>query len=62
MNKGISPHFVYYLGTQKVSNKSKSLKMLNLKIDDVAIFIVNSIQKLSVILISIIELKKFGVT
>jgi hypothetical protein len=31
VNKGISPHLVYYLGTQKVSNKSKSLKMLNLK-------------------------------
>lgn len=31
VNKGISPHIVYYFGTQKVSNKSKSLKMLNLK-------------------------------
>jgi hypothetical protein len=31
VNKNISPHLVYYLGTQKVSNKSKSLKMLNLK-------------------------------
>lgn len=31
VNKAISPHLVYYLGTQKVSNKSKSLKMLNLK-------------------------------
>jgi len=31
VNKNISPHLVYYLGTQKVSNKSKALKMLNLK-------------------------------
>lgn len=31
VNKAISPHIVYYLGTQKVSNRSKSLKMLNLK-------------------------------
>ena len=31
VNTNISPHIVYYFGTQKVSNKSKSLKMLNLK-------------------------------
>jgi hypothetical protein len=31
INKNISPHFTYYLGTQKVTNKSRSLKMLNLK-------------------------------
>ena len=31
VNKSISPHIVYYFGTQKVSNKSKSLKKLNLK-------------------------------
>lgn len=30
LNK-ISPHFVYYLGNQKVSNKSKAIKFLNLK-------------------------------
>jgi hypothetical protein len=29
--KNISPHFVYYLGNQKVSNKSRALKFLNLK-------------------------------
>lgn len=29
--KNISPHFVYYLGNQKVSNKSRSIKFLNLK-------------------------------
>lgn len=29
--KNISPHFVYYLGSQKVSNKSRALKFLNLK-------------------------------
>lgn len=27
----ISPHITYYLGTQKISNKSRALKMLNLK-------------------------------
>jgi hypothetical protein len=31
VNKNISPHVAYYLGTQKVTNKSKALKMLNLK-------------------------------
>ena len=31
VNGGISPHVAYYLGTQKVLNKSKALKMLNLK-------------------------------
>ena len=31
VNKMISPHIAYYLGVQKVSNKSRSLKMLNLK-------------------------------
>ena len=31
VNKMISPHFAYYLGVQKVSNKSRALKMLNLK-------------------------------
>jgi len=31
VNKNISPHIAYYLGTQKVNNKSKALKMLNLK-------------------------------
>ena len=31
VNKNISPHIAYYLGTQKVTNKSKALKMLNLK-------------------------------
>jgi len=31
VNKNISPHITYYLGTQKISNKSKALKMLNLK-------------------------------
>lgn len=31
VNKDISPHIAYYLGTQKVNNKSKALKMLNLK-------------------------------
>ena len=31
INKNISPHFTYYLGTQKVTNKSRALKMLNLK-------------------------------
>jgi hypothetical protein len=31
VNKDISPHIVYYLGTQKVSNKSRALKQLNLK-------------------------------
>jgi hypothetical protein len=31
VNKNISPHVAYYLGTQKVNNKSKALKMLNLK-------------------------------
>lgn len=31
VNKNISPHFTYYLGTQKVSNKCRALKMLNLK-------------------------------
>jgi serine/threonine protein kinase len=29
--KNISPHIVYYLGLQKVSNKSRALKFLNLK-------------------------------
>lgn len=29
--KNISPHFVYYLGSQKVSNKSRAVKFLNLK-------------------------------
>lgn len=29
--KGISPHITYYLGSQKVSNKSRALKQLNLK-------------------------------
>lgn len=29
--KNISPHFVYYLGMQKVANKSKAVKFLNLK-------------------------------
>ncbi len=31
VQKGISPHITYYLGTQKVSNKSRALKQLNLK-------------------------------
>ena len=31
VNKMISPHIAYYLGIQKVSNKSRALKMLNLK-------------------------------
>ena len=31
INKNISPHIVYYLGYQKVSNNCKSLKFLNLK-------------------------------
>ena len=31
VNKMISPHIAYYLGVQKVSNKSRALKMLNLK-------------------------------
>lgn len=31
VNTNISPHITYYLGTQKISNKSKALKMLNLK-------------------------------
>lgn len=31
INKNISPHFTYYLGTHKVTNKSRALKMLNLK-------------------------------
>jgi hypothetical protein len=31
VNKNISPHIAYYLGTQKITNKSKALKMLNLK-------------------------------
>ena len=31
INKNISPHFTYYLGLQKVKNKSRALKMLNLK-------------------------------
>lgn len=29
--KNISPHITFYLGVQKVSNKSRSIKMLNLK-------------------------------
>ena len=29
--KSICPHIVYYIGTQKVSNKSRALKFLNLK-------------------------------
>lgn len=29
--KGISPHITYYLGSQKVANKSRALKQLNLK-------------------------------
>jgi hypothetical protein len=31
VNKNISPHITYYLGSQKVSNKSRALKHLNLK-------------------------------
>lgn len=31
VNNYISPHITYYLGTQKIGNKSKALKMLNLK-------------------------------
>lgn len=31
VNTNISPHITYYLGTQKISNKSRALKMLNLK-------------------------------
>lgn len=31
VNKDISPHITYYLGTQKVTNKSRALKQLNLK-------------------------------
>jgi serine/threonine protein kinase len=31
VNNNISPHVTYYLGTQKVSNKSRALKQLNLK-------------------------------
>lgn len=31
VTKNISPHIAYYLGIQKVSNKSKALKILNLK-------------------------------
>ncbi|NBO99431.1 MAG: hypothetical protein EBU90_04790 [Proteobacteria bacterium] len=31
VNKDISPHITYYLGTQKVNNKSRALKQLNLK-------------------------------
>jgi len=31
VNKGISPHITHYLGTQKVTNKNKALKILNLK-------------------------------
>ena len=31
VNKHISPHITYYLGSQKVSNKSRALKHLNLK-------------------------------
>lgn len=31
VSKFISPHITYYLGTQKVSNKSRAIKFLNLK-------------------------------
>lgn len=31
VNKSISPHITHYLGTQKVNNKNKALKQLNLK-------------------------------
>ena len=31
VSKFISPHITYYLGTQKVSNKSRAVKFLNLK-------------------------------
>jgi serine/threonine protein kinase len=31
INKDVSPHIVYYLGSQKITNKSRALKMLNLK-------------------------------
>lgn len=31
VSKGISPHIAFYLGTQKVGNKCRALKMLNLK-------------------------------
>ena len=31
VNKSISPHITHYLGTQKVTNKNKALKQLNLK-------------------------------
>jgi hypothetical protein len=31
VNKNISPHITHYLGTQKVNNKNKALKQLNLK-------------------------------
>ena len=37
--KNISPHFVFYLGTQKISNKSKAVKFLNLKRLEVEEFI-----------------------
>jgi len=31
VDKNISPHIAYYIGLNKISNKSRSLKMLNLK-------------------------------
>lgn len=31
VSKFVSPHITYYLGTQKVSNKSRAIKFLNLK-------------------------------
>jgi hypothetical protein len=31
VNTGISPHIVYYIGTQKIPNKCRALKPLNLK-------------------------------
>ena len=31
LNKGVSPHITYYLGTQKVANNSRAVKKLNLK-------------------------------
>lgn len=31
VNKNISPHITHYLGIQKINNKSRALKMLNLK-------------------------------
>jgi serine/threonine protein kinase len=48
LHKNISPHIVYYLGNQKVSNKSRALKFLNLK----RLEIENEIKNYSYMLIS----------